>query len=140
MTLLCSIQVPCKSLQLLNLPLCQRVIWGEGCSSCSSLSGTKLGIGWSLILVGVDDADEHGIPGVNAGHLQVSDRHCSHTSFSMFGDILISLKAASRSKLVQHLCISLLYWIPVLYFAVGSGTKSLLAVCAPSIWLIVPGS
>ena len=93
----------------------------------------------SLILVGVDDADEHGIPGMNARHLQISDRHCAHTSFLMFSDILISLKAASRSKLAQRLCISLLYWICALYFVVGSGTKRLLAACAPSVRLIVPG-
>ena len=76
---------------------------GEGCSSCSGLSGTKSGSGSSLILVGIDDADEHGVPGMNAGHLQVSNRHCSHTSFSMFGDILISLKAASISK--HNVCV-----------------------------------
>ena len=111
-----------------------------GCNSCSSLSATKSGICSSLILVGVDDADEHGIPGVNAGHLQVSDQHCVHTSFSMFSDILISLKAASRSKLAQRLCISLLYWIPVLYFVVGPGMKCLLAAGVPSVRLIVPGS
>ena len=41
----------------------------RGCSSCNVLVATKSGICSSLILVGIDDADEHGIPGVNAGHL-----------------------------------------------------------------------
>ena len=58
--------------------------WAGGCHSFSGLSATKSGNCSSQILVGVDDADEHGVPGVNAGHLQVSDRHCAHTSFSMF--------------------------------------------------------
>ena len=56
----------------------------RGCSSCNGLVATKSGICWSLILVGVDDADEHGVPGVNAGHLQISAWHWLHTSFSMF--------------------------------------------------------
>ena len=112
----------------------------RGCSSCSGLFVSKSGICSSLILVGVDDTDEHSIPGVNAGHLQISVWHWLHTSFSMFLDILISLKVISRSKLVQHLWISLLYWIPALYLMVGSGMKCLLAACAPSIRLVVPGS
>ena len=40
---------------------------------------------WSLlVLVRVDDAEEHGIPGVNAGHLHFSVRHSVHNSGSMF--------------------------------------------------------
>ena len=36
---------------------------------------------WSLlILVGVDDAEEHGIPGMNAGHLHFSLWHSLHNS------------------------------------------------------------
>ena len=40
------------------------------CTSGNSLFGTNSGICSSLILVGVDDTDEHGVPGINAGHLQ----------------------------------------------------------------------
>ena len=112
----------------------------RGCSSCSGLFVSESAICSSLILVGVDDTDEQGVPGVNAGHLQISAWHSLHTSFSMFWDILISLKAISRSKLAQRLWISLLYWIPALYLAVGSGTKGLLAACVPSVRLVVPGS
>ena len=54
------------------------------CISGSGLFGTNSGICSSLILVGVDDTDEHGIPGVNAGHLQNSAWHSVHTTFSMF--------------------------------------------------------
>ena len=45
-----------------------------GYSTCSGLFSTRSGISsWSLlVLVGVDDAEEHGIPGVNAGHLHFS--------------------------------------------------------------------
>ena len=77
---------------------------------------TNSGICSSLVLVGVDDTDEHDVPGVNAGHQQNSALHCLHTCFSMFCDILISLNAISKSKLAQRLWISLLYWIPALYF------------------------
>ena len=41
---------------------------------CSVLFSTRSGISsWSLlVLVGVDDAEEHGVPGMNAGHLHFS--------------------------------------------------------------------
>ena len=84
MTLPGSIQVLYKSLQLLDQLLRRKVIALEDAVPATVLSATKSGICSSLILVGVDDADEHGVPGVNAGHLQVSDWHCAHTSFSMF--------------------------------------------------------
>ena len=53
-----------------------------GYSTCSSLFSTRLGISsWSLlVLVGVDDAEEHGILSVNAGHLHFSVRHSVHNS------------------------------------------------------------
>ena len=41
---------------------------------------------------------------------------------------------------MQHLCKSLLYRVPALQLVVCSGTESLLAPCAPSVRLIVPGS
>ena len=49
---------------------------------CSGLFSTRLGISlWSLlVLVGIDDAAEHSIPGVNAGHLHFSVRHSVHNS------------------------------------------------------------
>ena len=56
----------------------------RGCNSCNGLVATKSGICSLLILVGIDDADEHSIPSVNAGHLQISAWHWLHTSFSMF--------------------------------------------------------
>ena len=49
------------------------------------------------------------------------------------------LKATSKSKLVQRLCKSLLYQVPALQLMECSGTESLLAPCAPSVRLIVPG-
>ena len=42
------------------------------CSCCTGLSVTNLGICSSLVLVGVDDTDEQGVPGLNAGHRQNS--------------------------------------------------------------------
>ena len=79
-----SIQVLYKLLQLLNQLLRLKVIALGGCSTCSGLFFTKSGICSSLILVGIEDADEHGIPGVNAGHLHLSVWHCAHTSILMF--------------------------------------------------------
>ena len=35
---------------------------------------------WSLVLVGIDDAEEHNIPGMNAGHLHFSVQHSVHNS------------------------------------------------------------
>ena len=66
---------------------------------CTGLFATNSGICSSLVLIGVDDADEHGIPGVNAGHRQNSALHSLHNCFSMFCEIWICLKAASKSKL-----------------------------------------
>ena len=45
-----------------------------GYSTYSGLFSTRSGISsWPLlILVGIDDAEEHGVPGVNAGHLHLS--------------------------------------------------------------------
>ena len=53
-----------------------------GYSTCSGLCSTSSGISsWSLlILVGIDDAEEHGIPGMNAGHLHLSVWHSVHNS------------------------------------------------------------
>ena len=42
---------------------------------CTGLFATNSGICSSLVLIGVDDADEHGVPGVNAGHRQNSALH-----------------------------------------------------------------
>ena len=61
------------------------------------------GISPSLVLIGVDDTDEHGVPGVNAGHLQNSALHSLHTSFSMFCEIVMCLMVVSKSKLAQRL-------------------------------------
>ena len=60
------------------------------------------------MLVGVDDADVHGVPDVNAGHLQNSVLHSLHTCFTISHEMFICLKVASKSKLVQHLSMSLL--------------------------------
>ena len=111
-------------------------------STCSGLFSTRSGMSsWSLLgLVGIVDAEEHGIPGMNAGHLHFSVRHSVHNSSWMFWDILICLNTVSKSKLAQCLCKSLRYWVPALPLAVCSGTESLLAPCALSIRLIFPGS
>ena len=106
---------------------------------CTGLFATNSGICSSLVLIGVDDADEHGISGVNAGHRQNSALHSLHNCFSMFCEIWICLKAVSKSKLAPRLSISLLYRVPTLHFSVGSGTKRLLTSSAPSVWLTVPG-
>ena len=107
---------------------------------CTGLFSTNSGICSSLVLIGVYDADEHGIPGVNAGHWQNTNLHSLHTCFSMSREIWICLKAASKSKLAPRLAMSLLERVPTLDFSVGSGTKRLLTSSAPSIWLIVPRS
>ena len=51
----------------------------DGYSPCSCLSSASSGISsWLLLsLVGVDDAEEHGIPGMKAGHLHFPVRHKS---------------------------------------------------------------
>ena len=66
---------------------------------------TNLGISSSsmLISVGIDDAEEHGVPGVNAGHVHFSVLHSLHKYSLMSCEIVICLKAVSKSRLAQCL-------------------------------------
>ena len=113
-----------------------------GYSTCSGLFSTNSGISlWSLlILVGVDDAEEHSISGMNAGHLHLSVRHSVHNSSWMSWDTLICLKADSKLRLAQCLCKSLWYLVPVLPLVICSGPESLLTPCVVSVRLTFPGS
>ena len=56
-------------------------------SCCTGLFATNSGICLSLVLVGIDDIDEHGVPGINAGHRQNSALHSLHNCFSMSREI-----------------------------------------------------
>ena len=53
-----------------------------GYNTCSGLFSTRSRMSsWSLlILVGVDDGEEHRVPGVNAGHLHFSVQQSVHNS------------------------------------------------------------
>ena len=88
-----------KSLQHLDQLLHQKVSARVDGNCCTGLFATNSGICSSLVLIGVDDADEHGVLGVNTGHRQNSALHSLHTCFSMSREIWICLKAASKSKL-----------------------------------------
>ena len=80
-----NILVPYKWLQLLNRLPHLREIAQEGTVHVAAYFSTSSGMSsWSLlILVGIDDAEEHGIPGMNAGHLHLSVRHSVHNSGCM---------------------------------------------------------
>ena len=85
-------------LPLLGRPPRLMEIGGYNC--CNGVSGTKSGISsWSLsTLVGVDDADEHGVSGVNAGHWHFCFWQSEHSSGFTVCDIFILLNAVSKSR------------------------------------------
>ena len=92
----------------------------------------------SLLLVGKDNADEHGVSGVNAGHLHLSAWHCLQMSGIISADICIHLNVVSRSRLAQWRCINLRYLVSALPLVVCSDSQCLLAVGMSAVRLRIP--
>ena len=110
-----------------------------GNSLCNVVSGTNSGISsWSLsTLIGVDDADEHGVSGMNAGHWHFCFRQSEHSSGFTVDDIFILLKAVSKSRLALRRN-KLRYVVSSLPFLVCSCTEHFLASHSPAVWLVLP--
>ena len=72
-----------------------------GYKLCSGVLGTSSGISSSSVsgLVGIEDAEQHGISGVNAGHWHFSLLQSWHKTGFISFDNFILLKAVSKSKL-----------------------------------------
>ena len=111
-----------------------------GNSLCNVVSGTNSGTSsWSLsTLIGVDDADEHGVSGVNAGHWHFCFRQSIQSSGFTVVDIFIRLKAVSKSRLALRRK-RLRYVVSSLPFTVCSCAERFLASRSPAVWLVLPG-
>ena len=91
-----------------------------------------------LCLVGIYDAEEHGISGVKAGHWYLSLLHFWHMLGFISCDMFIGLNVDSKSKLALLLCNSLLYVVTALPLLVGMCPECLLTSGSMAVWLILP--
>ena len=86
------------------LPLSQLIhlmaIVQEGRGTCGDVFSTNLGISLSsvLVLVGVDDAEEHSVPSVKAGHMYCSVLQFWYKSSFISYKIFMFLKAVFKSR------------------------------------------
>ena len=92
-----------------------------GYKTCSGILSTGSGMSSLsvLCLVGIYDAEEHGITGMKAGHWHLSLLHFWHMLGFISCDMFIHSNADSKSKLALLLCNSLRYVMMVLPFSVG---------------------
>ena len=88
--------------------------------------------------IGVEDAEEHGVPSSKAGHWHFSCLHCSQVSGFISGDILICLNATSKSKLAHRRCNSLLYLVAPLPLPICSFLQCSLTPCSSSVGAAFP--
>ena len=122
--------------QLLHLKEIVRVCTKLGSGILSTSSGMSSSS--VLCLVGIDDAEEHGVSGMKAGHWHLSLLHFWHMSGFSLCDMFIHLNADSKSKLALLLCNSLWYIMMALPFSVGACPECLLTSDSAAVWLILP--